>query len=124
MYDAGNVIDSINLGSSQLVTINRLVDIVEELAGVKLERKYDLSAPQGVRGRNSDNTLILERLNWEPTTSLETGMAKTYAWIRDRMLKLMIPLAARRGMDWMYAYNPCAVTPRPETSAPRYRQAA
>ena len=50
--------------------------------------------------------------------------SRTGAWIRDRMLKLMIPLAARRGMDWMYAYNPCAVTPRPETSAPRYRQAA
>jgi nucleoside-diphosphate-sugar epimerase len=77
--------DPINLGSSQLVTINGLVDIVEEIAGVTLERKYDLSAPQGVRGRNSDNTLILEQLGWEPSTSLEAGLEKTYAWIHQQM---------------------------------------
>jgi GDP-D-mannose 3', 5'-epimerase len=77
--------DPINLGSSQLVTINGLVDIVEDVAGVKLERRYDLTAPQGVRGRNSDNTMILERLGWEPSTSLETGMAKTYHWIYEQM---------------------------------------
>jgi GDP-D-mannose 3', 5'-epimerase len=76
--------DPINLGSSQLVTINRLVDIVEEIAGVKVERKYNLSAPQGVRGRNSDNTLI-EQLGWEPSISLEDGLAKTYAWIHEQM---------------------------------------
>jgi nucleoside-diphosphate-sugar epimerase len=77
--------DPINLGSSQLVTINGLVDIVEGIAGVKLERKYNLSAPQGVRGRNSDNTLILEQLGWEPSISLEEGLEKTYHWIHDQM---------------------------------------
>jgi nucleoside-diphosphate-sugar epimerase len=77
--------DPINLGSSQLVTINRLYDIVEEIAGTKVERKYNLDAPQGVRGRNSDNTLILETLRWEPSISLEDGLAKTYAWIHEQM---------------------------------------
>ena len=77
--------DPINLGSAQLVTINGLVDIVEGIAGVKLERKYNLSAPQGVRGRNSDNTLILEQLGWEPSISLEDGLEKTYHWIHDQM---------------------------------------
>src|SRR5207248_6071867 len=80
-----DVSEPINLGSSQLVTINGLVDIVEEIAGVRLERRYDLSAPQGVRGRNSDNTLILERLGWEPSTSLEVGLQKTYRWIYEQM---------------------------------------
>jgi nucleoside-diphosphate-sugar epimerase len=77
--------DPINLGSSQLVTINGLVDIVEGVAGVKLERRYNLSAPQGVRGRNSDNTLIREQLGWEPSISLEEGLEKTYHWIHDQM---------------------------------------
>jgi nucleoside-diphosphate-sugar epimerase len=61
------------------------VDIVEEIAGVKLERRYNRSAPQGVRGRNSDNAMIIERLGWEPSTSLEAGMAKTYEWIYGQM---------------------------------------
>ena len=77
--------DPINLGSSQLVTINELYDIVERIAGVELERNHDLTAPQGVRGRNSDNTLILEKLGWEPSISLEEGLAKTYAWIHEQM---------------------------------------
>jgi nucleoside-diphosphate-sugar epimerase len=81
----GEVTEPINLGSSQLVTINELVDIVEGIAGVKLERRYKLDAPQGVRGRNSDNTLIREKLGWEPSTTLETGLAATYAWIHERM---------------------------------------
>jgi GDP-D-mannose 3', 5'-epimerase len=80
-----DVSEPINLGSSQLVTINRLVDIVEEIAGVKLDREYDRSAPQGVRGRNSDNTLILERLGWEPSTTLEAGLEKTYRWIYSQL---------------------------------------
>jgi GDP-D-mannose 3', 5'-epimerase len=80
-----DVSEPINLGSSQLVTINGLVDIVEEIAGISLDRRYDLSAPQGVRGRNSDNTMILERLGWEPATRLEDGMAATYAWIHEQM---------------------------------------
>jgi nucleoside-diphosphate-sugar epimerase len=79
------VAEPLNIGSSQLVTINGLVDIVEEIAGIELERRYDLSAPQGVRGRNSDNTLIRERLGWEPTTPLEEGLEKTYRWIYDQM---------------------------------------
>jgi nucleoside-diphosphate-sugar epimerase len=77
--------EPINLGSSQLVTINGLVDIVEGVAGVALERKYNLSAPQGVRGRNSDNTLILEQLGWEPSVPLEEGLDKTYHWIYEQM---------------------------------------
>ncbi|HZS25159.1 MAG TPA: NAD-dependent epimerase/dehydratase family protein [Gaiellaceae bacterium] len=77
--------DPINLGSSQLVTINGLVDIVEGIAGVKLERKHNLSAPQGVRGRNSDNTLIRRELGWEPSISLEDGLEKTYRWIYEQM---------------------------------------
>jgi GDP-D-mannose 3',5'-epimerase len=80
-----DVSEPINVGSSQLVTINTLVDVVEELAGIRLERRYDLSAPTGVRGRNSDNTLALERLGWEPTTSLADGMAVTYRWIHEQM---------------------------------------
>ena len=73
--------EPMNLGSSQLVSINRLVDIVEHIAGVKLRRRYDLGAPQGVRGRNSDNTLIRSRLGWEPSTALEDGLRPTYDWI-------------------------------------------
>ena len=71
----------INLGSSELVSINQLVDIVEAIAGVKLHREYDPTAPRGVAGRNSDNTLIQSILHWEPRTPLREGMAKTYAWI-------------------------------------------
>jgi GDP-D-mannose 3', 5'-epimerase len=74
----------INLGSSEMVSINQLVDIVEEIAGVKLTRRYDLSAPRGVVGRNSDNAFIREVLGWEPSTSLRMGMAETYDWIRQQ----------------------------------------
>jgi GDP-D-mannose 3', 5'-epimerase len=76
----------INLGSSELVTINQLVDIVEEIAGVKLTRHYKLDAPKGVNGRNSDNTKILKELGWEPSIRLKDGMAKTYQWIEEQML--------------------------------------
>jgi GDP-D-mannose 3',5'-epimerase len=69
------------------VSINKLVDIVEDIAGYKLERKYDLDAPKGVRGRNSDNTLIQHLLNWEPSIPLREGMKKTYDWIKEQMLK-------------------------------------
>jgi GDP-D-mannose 3', 5'-epimerase len=80
-----DVTEPINLGSSELVTINQLVDIVEEIAGIKVERNYDLSAPQGVRGRNSDNTLIEERLGWQPSIPLSEGLAHTYRWIHDQL---------------------------------------
>jgi GDP-D-mannose 3', 5'-epimerase len=79
-----NILEPINLGSSEAVTINQLVDIVEEIAGLKLKRRYDLSAPKGVNGRNSDNTLIQKYLHWEPRTTLKDGLAKTYAWIYDQ----------------------------------------
>ncbi|MGH9585568.1 MAG: NAD-dependent epimerase/dehydratase family protein, partial [Acidobacteriaceae bacterium] len=82
---ASNIDEPINLGSSELVTINQLVDIVEEIAGVKLKRTYDLSAPKGVNGRNSDNTLILEKLGWEPSIRLRDGMEKTYRWIESQI---------------------------------------
>jgi GDP-D-mannose 3', 5'-epimerase len=75
----------LNLGSSELVTINRLVDLVEEAAGIEVRRHYTPSAPVGVRGRNSDNTLIRELLDWEPSTALRDGIARTYAWIRERV---------------------------------------
>ena len=78
--------EPINLGSSELVTINQLVDIVEEIAGVKLKRTYNLNAPKGVNGRNSDNTMILKRLGWEPSVKLRDGMEETYRWIETQML--------------------------------------
>ena len=77
--------EPINIGSDQLVTINQLVDIVERIAGVTLKRSYKLDAPKGVRGRNSDNTLIKARLGWAPSIRLEDGMRKTYDWIRSEM---------------------------------------
>jgi len=75
----------VNLGSSELVSINQLYTIVEEIAGIKCERSYQLDAPQGVRGRNSDNTQILDTYGWEPSISLADGLAKTYAWVYDQV---------------------------------------
>ena len=80
------ILEPINLGSSEAVSVNQLVDLVEKIGGVHLERKYDLSAPQGVNGRNSDNTLIKKHLNWEPSIPLHAGLEKTYAWIYDQYL--------------------------------------
>ncbi|HVO70277.1 MAG TPA: NAD-dependent epimerase/dehydratase family protein, partial [Aggregatilineaceae bacterium] len=74
----------INLGSSELVSINDLVSLIEEIAGVTLQRTYDLNAPKGVAGRNSDNTMIKHILNWEPSTPLREGMKRTYAWIEQQ----------------------------------------
>ncbi|MCE0483877.1 MAG: NAD-dependent epimerase/dehydratase family protein [Methylacidiphilales bacterium] len=82
-----NFVDPINIGSAQKVSINQLVDIAEDIAGVKLKRRYKLDAPKGVNGRNSDNTLIKKVFNWEPSIRLEDGLAKTYAWIYDQMTK-------------------------------------
>jgi GDP-D-mannose 3',5'-epimerase len=78
------ILEPINLGSAEMVSINQLVDMVEEIAGVKLQRNYDLTAPKGVNGRSSDNTLIKQYLKWEPSTPLRTGLEKTYAWIFDQ----------------------------------------
>ena len=91
------ILEPINLGSSELVSINHLVDIAEEIGGVKLKRTYDLKAPKGVNGRNSDNTLIRHYLNWEPGTRLRDGLEKTYAWIYDQYVswqKAGMPAAA------------------------------
>lgn len=78
--------EPINLGSSEMVTINQLIDIVSDIAGITVEREYDLSAPKGVRGRNSDNTMIQERLGWQPSTRLQDGLAETYRWIHDEVV--------------------------------------
>jgi GDP-D-mannose 3', 5'-epimerase len=80
------ITEPINLGSSEMVSINQLVDYVEEIANYKMERKYDLKAPKGVRGRNSDNTLIKKYLGWEPSISLKVGLKKTYDWINEQMM--------------------------------------
>ncbi len=82
---ASDVEEPLNLGSSELVSINRLVDIVESIAGVKLRRRYLLDAPKGVRGRNSDNRLIQARLGWAPGVTLVDGLEQTYRWIHDQM---------------------------------------
>ena len=80
------ILEPINLGSNELITINGLVDMVEEIAGIKLKRAYNLKAPKGVNGRNSDNTLIKEYLGWEPGIRLRDGMEKTYRWIHDQIV--------------------------------------
>ncbi len=90
LFGSTSIMDSsieypINLGSSEMVTINELVDIVEEIAGVTLERTYVLDAPKGVRGRSSDNGAILRELTWQPSISLRDGLEKTYSWIYDQM---------------------------------------
>jgi GDP-D-mannose 3',5'-epimerase len=79
------IVQPINLGSAEMVSINQLVDVVEDIAGVKLERRYKLNAPKGVRGRSSDNTMIKELLEWEPSVTLREGIEKTYSWIYDQM---------------------------------------
>ena len=75
----------LNLGSDEMVSINQLVDVTEEIAGVKLNRRYNLDAPQGVRGRNSDNTMIKSVLDWSPNVSLRCGLEITYEWIFDQV---------------------------------------
>jgi nucleoside-diphosphate-sugar epimerase len=77
--------EPVNLGSAELVSINEMVDIVEEIAGLKLKRNYNLDAPQGVRGRSSDNTEIARRFGWAPDTPLADGLERTYQWIHDEL---------------------------------------
>jgi GDP-D-mannose 3',5'-epimerase len=79
-----SIVEPINLGSSEAVSINQLVDLVGDIAGIKLERRYVLDAPKGVNGRNSDNTLIQKYLGWEPSIPLRVGLEKTYAWILEQ----------------------------------------
>jgi nucleoside-diphosphate-sugar epimerase len=100
---ASDILEPINLGSSELVTINQLVDMVEDIAGVKLERHHDLSAPKGVNGRNSDNSMIKRLLGWEPSIRLRQGMEQTYAWVeREWMIKYGKPTSwpSRRTISW------------------------
>lgn len=92
---ASDITDPLNLGSNQLVTINQLVDIVEAIAGIKLKRTYNLSAPKGVNGRNSDNTLIQELMGWQPSIRLEKGMELTYRWIYDQMTKKQVLVGSK-----------------------------
>ena len=77
----------LNLGTSRLITINALVDLVSEIAGKKLTKRHNLEGPQGVRGRNSDNTKVHAALGWEPLVSLEEGMATSYFWIENERIK-------------------------------------
>jgi nucleoside-diphosphate-sugar epimerase len=79
--------EPLNLGSDRMVTINELVDLVSAAAGKTIHRMHDLSKPQGVRGRNSDNARLREVLGWEPRTSLEDGLATTYSWIQDQVAR-------------------------------------
>ena len=79
--------DPLNLGTDRLVTINELVDIVAAIAGKKIEKNHDVSQPQGVRGRNSDNNLLRKVLNWEPSITLEDGLKQTYFWIEKQVQK-------------------------------------
>ena len=80
-----NVTEPLNVGSSEMVTINNLVDIIEKIAGVSLSRTYNLSAPKGVRGRNSDNSQVVKKLSWEPQVNLHEGLNKTYRWIESQV---------------------------------------
>jgi len=82
---ASDMREPINIGSDELVTINQLLDLVEDIAGKKRRRRYNLGAPKGVRGRCSDNTLIKQRLGWAPSVRLRDGMEQTYRWIFDQM---------------------------------------
>jgi len=82
-----DVVEPLNLGSDEVITINGLVEMVEEIAGVKFQHNHNLSAPKGVNGRNSDNTLIQEQLGWAPSIKLRDGMAKTYDWILAEYMK-------------------------------------
>lgn len=81
-----DVREPINIGSDQMVSINQMVGVLEEIAGIELEREYNLSAPKGVRGRNSENSKVRKLLGWEPTVPLEFGLLQTYSWIREQIV--------------------------------------
>jgi len=85
---AGDNVEPVNLGSSELVTINQMVGILEDIAGISVTKKHDLTAPQGVRGRNSDNTMFRSIYGWEPSISLRDGLETTYSWIYDQLSAL------------------------------------
>ena len=79
--------DPLNLGQDRLITINEVVDLVAGIAGKRIRKRHNLTAPQGVRGRNSDNSRLRAVLKWEPEVSLEEGLRRTYEWIRDRLIE-------------------------------------
>jgi nucleoside-diphosphate-sugar epimerase len=108
----GDIDVPVNLGSSEMVTINQLVDVVEDIGGTRLARRYVLDAPKGVRGRNSDNTLIRERLGWEPSVSLRTGLEATYRWVFDQVFARALG-SARNGRP----ARPPAAAPAGQVSA-------
>jgi GDP-D-mannose 3', 5'-epimerase len=85
MVTAGDSAEPVNVGSSELVSINQMIDIIEKIAGITVKRNYNLDAPKGVRGRNSDNTLINEIYGWEPSITLTNGLELTYRWIYDQL---------------------------------------
>jgi len=84
----GGVHQPLNVGSDESVTVNELIDMIEGFAGISVKRNYVLDAPLGVRGRSSDNSLILERLGWQPTTPLQVGIEQTYRWVYDQVSRL------------------------------------
>jgi len=92
--------EPLNLGTDRLVTINQLADIIAKISGKSIGKRYNESGPQGVRGRNSDNTRVQQVLGWEPTVSLEDGLGITYSWIREQIESARLaatPLTASRG---------------------------
>jgi nucleoside-diphosphate-sugar epimerase len=84
---ASDLEQPVNIGSDQQVSLNQVVDILEDIAGIDLTRNYQLDAPKGVRGRSSDNTYIKEQLGWAPSITLQEGLEKTYRWVYDQLLK-------------------------------------
>ncbi len=92
-----DILEPINLGSSEMVSINELVDLIEDIAGLELKRRYNLNAPKGVNGRNSDNGLIRKYLNWEPDIPLRVGLQRTYSWIYDQFA------GGEQKSDWVLA---------------------
>jgi nucleoside-diphosphate-sugar epimerase len=87
MLTNSEFVEPINIGSAEMVSINQLVDIAEDIAGIRLTRSYKLDAPKGVNGRSSDNTLIKSIFNWEPSVKLRDGLERTYAWIYDQIVQ-------------------------------------
>jgi nucleoside-diphosphate-sugar epimerase len=91
--------DPLNLGTDELVTINGLVDMVARIAGKQISKRHNLQGPQGVRGRNSDNTRLREVLGWEPSIRLERGLAATYEWIASQLSEVPGPVSVSAAAD-------------------------
>jgi len=87
IFNSNKIAEVYNLGSSEQVSINQMVKQIEEISGYKVEKKYLLDKPKGVRGRSSNNEKIISAFNWEPSVSLKSGLEKTYKWIYDQIIK-------------------------------------